>query len=416
MDALYIARQPIVDRKNRIFGYEILFRGEKPDEEVDKGTVMTASAVNNLINVIGVENVIGLHRGIIKITPLFLKRKLIEALPKERLIFALFEEDIRNDSELIKILKNYKAEGYTFAVNDLHNPDSIKLPHILDLISYIKIDHEALDEKTIKRIIETAKAHGIETICTKIETREAHQHMLESGCDYFQGYFFKHPEIIEEYPIQAETGSILLLWNLIRNDASTDELVEAFEREHTITLQLLRFINSPFFSLRQTVTSIRHLITLLGRNQLSQWLLVMLFAKETQRDNGNHPLVLMVINRTELMVGLLKLIKPDANKSMQETAYLVGMLSLIHLIFHRPPREILHHLHVSDEIENALFEADGLYGQLLNMVRVIENNDVKKLNQIVMKYNLSPDSINKLSLEAMKKVNAFDEALKAMKE
>ncbi|WP_300363163.1 EAL domain-containing protein [Hydrogenimonas sp.] len=413
MDAFYIARQPIVDRRNRLFGYEILFRGEKPDEEVDKGTVMTATAVNNLINVIGVENVIGLHRGIIKITPLFLKRKLIEALPKERLIFALFEEDMR-DPQLIEILEKYREQGYTFAINDLHDPETVKLPHILDLISYIKIDHEALDEATIKAIIDAAKEHGIKTICSKIETREAHESMLEMGCDYFQGYFFKQPEVIEEYPIHAETGAILLLWNLIRNDASTDELVEAFEREHTITLQLLRFINSPFFSLRQTVTSIRHLITLLGRNQLSQWLLVMLFAKETQRDNGNHPLVLMVINRTELMVGLLKLIKPNATKSMQETAYLVGMLSLVHLIFHRPPREILHHLHVSEEIENALFEADGLYGQLLNMVRIIENNDVKKLNQIVTKYHLSPDAINKLSLEAMKKVNAFDEALKTM--
>ena len=413
MDAFYIARQPIMDRHNRVFGYEILFRGHKPDEELDKGTVMTASAVNNLMNVIGVENVIGLHKGIIKITPLFLKRKLIEALPKENLIFAIFEEDL-SDPEVVELVRKYKNEGYTFAVNDLHHPEALEQPHVLELFDYIKIDHEALDDDRIRQIVRAAKNHGIRTICTKIETRKAHQEMLETGCDYFQGYFFKEPEILEEYPIRAETGAILLLWNLIRNDASTDELVEAFEREHTITLQLLRFINSPFFSLRQTVTSIRHLITLLGRNQLSQWLLVMLFAKESQRDDGNHPLVLMVINRTELMTGLLKLIEPNASRSEQETAYLVGMLSLIHLIFHRPPREILHHLHVSEDIEEALFEGNNLYGRLLNMVRVIENNDVAKLNQIVQKYQLSPDAINRLTLEAMKKVNAFDEALKAM--
>ena len=413
MDAFYIARQPIMDRHNRIFGYEILFRGHKPDEDLDKGTVMTAGAVNNLMNVIGVENVIGLHKGIIKITPLFLKRKLIEALPKENLIFAVFEEDLA-DSEVLDLIRHYKNEGYSFALNDLQRLESIEEPDILELFDYIKIDHEALDAERIQKIVQSAKNHGIKTICTKIETRKAHQEMLETGCDYFQGYFFKEPEILEEYPIRAETGAILLLWNLIRNDASTDELVEAFEREHTITLQLLRFINSPFFSLRQTVTSIRHLITLLGRNQLSQWLLVMLFAKESQREDGNHPLVLMVINRTELMTGLLKLIEPGASRSEQETAYLVGMLSLIHLIFHRPPREILHHLHVSDEIEEALFEGNNLYGRLLSMVRVIENNDVAKLNQIVQKYRLSPDAINQLTLEAMKKVNAFDEALKAM--
>ncbi|BDY12192.1 EAL and HDOD domain-containing protein [Hydrogenimonas cancrithermarum] len=413
MDSFYIARQPVIDRKNRIFAYEILFRGNRPEDDVDQGTVMSATTINNLINVIGVENVIGLNYGIIKITPLFLERTLIEALPKEHLIFAVFEEDLR-DPAFLESLKKYKKLGYTFALNDLHNPQTLEEPYLLELFSYIKLDHEALDEDRIKTIIGNAHKHGIKTICSKIGTRKDQQKLASFGSDYFQGFFFSEPEIMEEYPIRAETGSILLLWNLIRNDASTDELVEAFEREHTITLQLLRFINSPFFSLRQTVTSVRHLITLLGRNQLSQWLLVMLFAKESQKENGNHPLVLMVINRTELMTGLLKLIHPDAEKSKLETAYLVGMLSLIHLIFHRPPREILHHLHVSKEIEEALFEGKNVYGELLNMVRVIENNDITKLDRLVKKHNLSPKAINQLSIEAMKKVNAFDEALRTM--
>ncbi|WP_456404197.1 EAL and HDOD domain-containing protein [Hydrogenimonas sp.] len=413
MDAFYIARQPVIDRENRVFAYEILFRGKKPHENLDRGTVMSASAINNLINVIGVEDVIGPHLGIIKITPLFITRKLIEALPKERLIFALFEEDLA-DPALLETLKIYKEQGYTFAINDLHDISALRNPEVLRIVSYIKIDHEALSEEMIRSVVEIAKRAGIKTICSKIETRKAHREMEELLCDFFQGFFFSEPEILEEQPIRAETGSILMLWNLIRNDASTDELVVAFEREHAITLQLLRFINSPFFSLRQTVTSIRHLITLLVRNQLSQLLLVMLFAKESQGENGNHPLVLMVINRTELMVGLLRLIKPGATKSEHETAYLVGMLSLIHLIFHRPPREILHHLHVSGEIEEALFDGGNLYGTLLNMVRVIENNDIVKMNAMLQKYDLSTQEINLLSLEAMKKVNAFDEALKTM--
>ena len=413
MDAFYIARQPVIDRKNRVFAYEILFRGEKPTEDIDSGTVMSATAINNLLNVIGVEDVIGPHLGIIKITPLFITRKLIEALPKERLIFALFEEDLK-DRELLESLCEYKKDGYTFALNDLHDERVLDERKVLDIVSYIKIDHEAISEDRIRSIVDVAKKHGIKTVCSKIETRKVHKSMEQMECDYFQGFFFSEPEILEEQPIRAETGSILMLWNLIRNDASTDELVKAFEREHAITLQLLRFINSPFFSLRQTVTSIRHLITLLGRNQLSQWLLVMLFAKESQGENGNHPLVLMVINRTELMVGLLKLIKPGASKSESETAYLVGMLSLIHLIFHRPPREILHHLHVSEDIENALFEGDNLYGKLLNMARIIENNNIEKIHAMQRKYDLSTNDINRLSLEAMKKVNAFDEALRNM--
>ncbi|WP_456323438.1 EAL and HDOD domain-containing protein [Hydrogenimonas sp.] len=413
MDAFYIARQPVIDRKNRIFAYEILFRGKTPQEEMDKGTLMSATAINNLINVIGIENVIGLHYGIIKLTPLFIERKLIDALPKERLIFSIFEEHLE-DRSLVETLKSYKNEGYCFAINDLKNERLLQKQEIIDIFKYIKIDYAELEPETVETIIETAKTHGIETICTKIEKRKDHAEAEALGSDYFQGYFFKEPEVMKEYPIRAEKGSILFLWNLIRNDASIDELMKAFEREHTITIQLLRFINSPFFSLRQTVTSIRQLITLLGRNQLSQWLLVMLFAEESQCGNGNHPLVLMVINRTELMTGLLKLIKPDADKSEYETAYLTGMLSLIHLIFHRPPRDILHHLHISGEIEEALFEGDNLYGEILGITRIIENNDIEKLDEIVLKYNLSSEKINTLAIEAMKKINAFDEALRSL--
>jgi len=84
-----------------------------------------------------------------------------------------------------------------------------------------------MDDERIGRAVGIAKEHGIKTICSKIETRKAHKEMEQIHCDFFQGYFFSEPEILEEQPIRAETGSILMLWNLIRNNASTDELVAA---------------------------------------------------------------------------------------------------------------------------------------------------------------------------------------------
>ena len=413
MQDFYLARQPIMDWENKIVAYDIFFRGSKPQKDLERDTAMTAATINTLINVIGIETVLGSHQGVIKISPLFLKRDLLATLPAEKLIFAVFEKDLQHP-ETIELMRRGVEKGYRFAINDMTQFQTLLVPGMWEVIEWLRVDTASLDEQKIAKIAEEAHAHGIKVIGMKIETREKHKALKDAGVDLFQGFYFKEPEVFEEEPISAETSSILYLWNLLRNDASTDELVEAFEKEHTITLQLLRFINSPFFSLRQTVTSVRQLITLLGREQLSQWLLLLLFATETQKHGGNQPLVLMVINRTELMMGLMKLIDPHASKERLETAYLVGMLSLIHLIFHRPQREILHHLHVSEEIERALFEGDNEYGKILQIVRLIENHDIKKLNAVIEKYGIDKKAFNRLTAETMKKVNAFDEALQSL--
>ncbi|MDX1296049.1 MAG: hypothetical protein R3302_07270, partial [Sulfurimonadaceae bacterium] len=153
------------------------------------------------------------------------------------------------------------------------------------------------------------------------------------------------------------------------------------------------------------------LIVLLGRKQLSQWLMLLLFSQKGASHKNSHPLLLMVINRTEIMTGLLCLIKPDCTKGEIESAYLVGMLSLIHLLFHMQHREILNHLNVSKEIEDAMFEADCFLGRLLVMTRYIESNDTVHINGLVDRHRLDPQKVNELIVTAMKKVNEFDEAM-----
>ncbi|MEN8304084.1 MAG: hypothetical protein ABFQ64_08430, partial [Campylobacterota bacterium] len=122
-------------------------------------------------------------------------------------------------------------------------------------------------------------------------------------------------------------------------------------------------------------------------------------------------LLLMVINRTEIMLGLLKLVKSNASQSEKDTAYLVGMLSLIYLLFEIEHREFLHKLRVTDEIEEAMFEATGFFGQLLTMTRYVENIDTKEINKFIKKHKINVDEMNTLIADAMIRVNLFDEII-----
>ncbi len=201
------------------------------------------------------------------------------------------------------------------------------------------------------------------------------------------------------------------LWNMLQCEVEIDELVRAFELNHMVSLKLIRFINSAIFSLRNPVSSIRHVLTLMGREPLSRWIMLLMFSESQESDQNNIPLLLMVVNRTELMTKLLNLIVPHPTKAQSAAAYFVGMLSLIHLLFHIPHRDVLKRLNVAPDIERALFEGDGFYGELLTMVRSIEMLDSEGIEKFLAKHSLDSSVLEPLIAEAMEKVNQFDEAM-----
>ena len=413
MDMTYLARQPILSKTGEILGYEILYRDPGSLTSLREDSVITASVVSSIVNIFGIEHVIGNYLGFIKVNLTFLEHELFASLPKERFVFSLFDRELR-DTAACRKLVGLAAEGYRFAVNDTDMERLPEDPELLRSLSYLKIDTVAVDRDRAPGLIAQCAERKIAVIASKVETHDVYDFYHQAGAEYFQGYYLRKPKIFENATIKASEAAILKIWNLIHDDASTDAIVDAFESQHALAVQLLRFINSAFFSLQREVTSIRHLIVLLGRQQLLQWLMLLLASQKASEHKSSHPLLLMVVNRTEIMTGLLKLIKPGCSRDELESAYLVGMLSLIHLLFHMQHREILTHLHVSKEIEEAMFEADCFLGRLLIMTRHIENNDVAAIDRFVSEQRLDPAAVNRIIVEAMKKVNLFDEAMNAL--
>jgi EAL and modified HD-GYP domain-containing signal transduction protein len=149
----------------------------------------------------------------------------------------------------------------------------------------------------------------------------------------------------------------------------------------------------------------------MGREPLSHWVMLLMFSEAQESDENTIPLLLMVVNRTELMTKLLALMTPSPTKQQTATAYFVGMLSLIHLLFHIPHRDILKRLNVAPEIERALFEGDGFYGELLGTVRAVEMADNEGIEHFLKKYKIDYAVLEPIIAETMEKVNQFDEAM-----
>jgi len=407
-----LGRQSISNDKYEIFAYDILYRSDDTDISTTDLSA-SVSSITSVLNDFGSENVIGTYKGFIRVDREFLMEDIIHSISKDQFILMVLQSSLE-DKDLPKKLNKLTLEGYRFGLNDaIVNAETIEaIVSFVEHVEFVKIDVLKSDSAMADKLIKILKLKKKTIIASKVETDDLYQEYRAKEVDYFQGYYIKRPNIIETTSFNASQEQILSIWNLLQNNAETKEIVESLESNHALALKLMQFINSSFFSFRTKISSINQIINLLGRNALSNWILLFMLSSNNKNSPSNHPLLLMVINRTEIMTGLLKLVKPDAMQSEKDTAYLIGMLSLIHLLFEIEHREFLHKLRVTDEVEDAMFEATGFFGQLLVMTRYIENADTSQLQEHIKKYTIDIDEMNKLIAQAMIRVNIFDEMLK----
>lgn len=407
MGSSYIGRQPIVNAKGKLFAYDLLY----PSPDASTLEHATAALINDLQSAFGIDPILGKRFGFIRVDRDVVLHGLIDLLPKERVIYALLE-NTEVDERLREALQKYTAQGYRFGLNDFPlNPQNFeKFAPLLPYMSYVKID-VTNSARIAREDIERFRKFGAVLIGSKIETHEAHAECVAQGFSYFEGFFISKPKVLENPSFSLDPAEVMRLWNMLQSDASIDTLVEAFEKNHMVALKLIRFINSAIFSLSNPVSSIRHVLTLMGRESLARWILLLLFSEAQESDRNTIPLLFMVMERTELMSSLLGLIVAKPTKAQYATAYFVGMLSLIHLLFQIPHRELLHRLNVTPEIERALFEGDGFYGELLTTVRSIEISDVDAIEQFMQKHGIEYSRLDPIIAQAREKVNQFDEAM-----
>ncbi|MDD5716491.1 MAG: HDOD domain-containing protein [Sulfuricurvum sp.] len=408
MSERYIGRQPIINKNAKIAAYDLLYR-----EKSHKGNIgSTVSVISNLL--LSMDTVLGKHIGFIRVNADLLHENVIDILLQEKVVYALFA-DSEIDDKLVERMLFLKSEGYRFALNDAIYTEETAQRYalIFPSLSYLKIDVTQSDIALVGRSIPMLRELGIEVIGARIETHDMYELCRSMGFDYFEGFFISKPNIIKNATFSPEHEGVFRLWNLLQKDSEMSELIEAFQSNHAISLKLLRFINSAAFSLRNPVSSLGQVLTLMGRDPLSRWIMLMMFSETGSGADKRVPLLLMVVYRTELMSALIKVINPKATKSEISTAYFTGMLSLIHLLFHMPHEEVLAKLNVAAEIEKGVLEGKGFYGEMLELVRSIEMCDIDAIEAQLYGWGLKYELIEPIINEVMEKVNSFEKAMES---
>lgn len=169
----------------------------------------------------------------------------------------------------------------------------------------------------------------------------------------------------------GKTGSralALRLAQLVASDADTREIEEVFRLEPTLAYHLLRLVNSPGVGVGRQITSFAQAILILGRKQLRRWLNLLLFSA---KDDPRAP---MLLARATLRARSIELLAKEAglDRDAQESAFMVGMFSLLGVMFGMPLAQVLEPLKLDRELVAALLRREGELGTYLAAVEAAE--------------------------------------------
>ncbi len=402
-DQLFLGRQPILDREQRLHAYELLFRsGSRNFAEVTDGVQATATVIANAFSELGVEAALGSHRGFINVDEQFLFSDMLELLPRHAVVLEILET-VPPTPAVIERCKALKAAGFTLALDDVIQLEP-EFAELLSLVEIVKVDIQPLSRVQLMQLTMKLKPMGKTLLAEKVDSREQMEQCLKLGFSLFQGYYFAKPTIIAGKKLDHSQLSLMKLMGLLLGDADTSELETALKPEPGLTVNLLRMTNSVGCGCTEKITSLGHAITVLGRRQLQRWLQLLVFASGSQ-SGASNPLLMLAATRGRLMELLAGEIRAG-DSILSDQAFMAGIMSLMPALVGLPIAEIVAPLSLTAPVRDALCDGSGLLGALLKIAECSENGDIAALSQALAELpELSPKAINRAQTQALQWAN-----------
>lgn len=371
-----IARQPILDRDCQLYAYELLFRRNPQDLNANlddlPADVATSRVINYTFLELGIERVAGDHIVFINLTRSFILNDDPIPAARNKVVLELLE-DIEVDDELLEGLRKLKTRGYTIALDDFIFHESLR--PLLELATIVKVDIQALSKQSLHEHVQVLREYPVKLLAEKVETRADYKLCHQLGFDYFQGFFFCEPDIIEARPVPRHKLTVLELINKLQQpDLDFEDIETIVSRDAGMTYKLLRLLNSAALALPNKVESIQQGLILLGFDAIKTWVTLIAMSDIEAAPQGllDHSLL-----RAKLCESLSAYYHCNA-----QSGFMVGLLSSIDAMLGHPMPDIIETLPLGEAVKQALIQNEGELGQLLSDVLLYEIGLWDKMNNM----------------------------------
>lgn len=394
-DQAFIGRQPIMDEKQQIIGYELFFRHSADAESAvfEDEFKAYSSVLMNTIGGIDMQWLLGDKLAFINVNEEMLKSEFLELMPPKRTVLEILRS-IPQTPDIIERCQNLREQGFKIA---LDNPQlSAESSALLACADFIKIDIQTLNSAELLKAFNQLHTPSIKMIAEKVETDTQFEDCKKIGFRLFQGFHFARPETFTAKVINASFDSVLNILNVVSQDGEIQDIEAGFKKDTALSFKLLRYINSVGFGLSCEIQSINHALTILGRKQLYRWLTLLMV---TAGENSTPPALM----KTSITRGRLTELLGESyfEKHDRDNLFIVGVFSLLDAILKMPMETVLEKIQLPEPVSEALLTRSGIYGPFLQLTEACEDADDQRILELAELLQFDAKKVNNCHIAAL---------------
>lgn len=379
----YVARQPILDRDENVFGYELLFRdGVQNTFAGDCDEASRATLDRSLV--MGLDVLCDGRRAFINCTRDTLIKGLVTLLPSAATVVEVLE-NVPADPDVMGACQRLKEDGYLIALDDFVTDD--KRAALAEMADIIKVDMKLTTVEQRAAIVKKYGPWRHRLLAEKIETRAEFTEARDQGFVYFQGFFFRRPEKLSTRELPGNRLNYLrMLQEVSRPDLDVPALERLIKGEATVCYRLLRYLNSPVFGLKNEIRSVRHALSMLGEREVRRW--VRLVAAVGAGQEKTSDLVLSALVRARFG-ELLQPLVPHGESDL----FLLGLMSLLDAMLEMPMSDVLDRVPLDHETKAVLMGKASALRPIYQLMLAHESGEWEAAEQLSANLQLDPEEV-----------------------
>ena len=383
---LLASRRPIFDRRQRVWAYELKLNspsGEQPSwlETLSPDIQRSEEDPNSHL----LQSLTGNKRAIVRMSVGEILLDVPKLLPENWYIWPQADPADPNP-RLSDALQAIKESGRGIILKR----DLCRADPELGLLADVIVDNYQAFPRPVEKLIPDLS--GLPRLAMNVDTQEDFLLAKDQGFKYFQGRFYASPK--EEDPERPLPGfklnQLRLLQEIHSPELRFSRLEEIISNDVSLAYDLLRYINSPFFSLRVTVHSIKQAMTLLGEEEVKKWISVVVLNKAAE--GKPHELVVLSLVRALFFSETGKL---AGYVNQEDQLFMAGLFSLLDAFFDQPLALILKHIPLDKNIVASLLGNRTSLSGVVDLALAYEANDWAEVNQTAIELNVDQHKLLK---------------------
>jgi EAL and modified HD-GYP domain-containing signal transduction protein len=340
----YVARQPILDLRGKVHGYELLFRDGPRAVFRGDGDTATRTMIDNTV-LFGLGRLTGNLPAFLNCTEEALTGRLVHVLPAGMTVLEILET-LDPSPALIGACQHLKSCGFRLALDDFTWKPGIE--PLVEIADYIKVDFAISDEQNRRQLLRRLSGVTVALVAEKVETQEEYLQARDEGFTLMQGYYFCRPVLMKNYKVPANRLQHVEILRMLQDETmDLHELTALVKRDTCLTYRLLRLVNSPMSAMRQEVQSVQAALIAVGEENFRRLATLAI----TSEMNAGQPMELL---RMAFVRGRFCELASVFCNLLPAEQYLLGLLSLLPAMLRMPMNNLTPLLPLRDGIRRAL--------------------------------------------------------------